>query len=331
MTTGIPRLWRLAAMALLAAGLGLAGCSTTPSEEGKPKQKPELKGPHAALLKLFPSVGDVSDWKAQGDAKVYGPAANPVEGLEALEVDLPAQAALFKGYGYVKSATRKYTRGQNESVVLRVFEMKGSQDAYGVFSVTSVGTTFPNIGLAARLSSNTLALVKGSYVAAAEYAGGMDPTPVLMDFGRYVADQIGAPGYRPAILDNFPLKSLEGERYYLHTFATLATLPFVPRGDAQAMARALALTPDTEVAIMGYPTSRPGLPNYLFLIRYPGEAEAQAAYKAYAESYLEQSANPAERNIAVAPPIQSYLAGTFNAEENSVSDQLARLVAVLGG
>ena len=331
MTVRIPRLWRLVAMALLAAGLGLAGCSTTPSEEGKPKQKPEPTGPHAALLKLFPSVGDVSDWKAQGDAKVYGPAANPAEGVEALEVDLPAQAALFKGYGYVKSATRKYTRGQNETVVLRVFEMKGSQDAYGVFSVTSVGTTFPNIGLAARLSSNTLALVKGPYVAAAEYAGGMDPTPVLMDFGRYVADQIGSPGYRPAILDNFPLKSLEGERYYLHTFATLETLAFVPRGDAQAMARALALTPDTEVAIMGYPTSKPGLPNYLFLIRYPGEAEAQAAYKAYAESYLEQSANPAERNIAVAPPIQSYLAGTFNAEENSVRDQLAKLVAVLGG
>jgi len=105
----------------------------------------------------------------------------------------------------------------------------------------------------------------------------------------------------------------------------------VPKGDAQAMARALALSPDTEVAIMGYPASRPGFPNYLFLIRYPGEAEAQAAYKAYAESYLEQSANPAERNIAVAPPIESYLAGTFNAEENSVSDQLARLVALLRG
>jgi hypothetical protein len=322
----------MAALVLLAAGFGLvAGCSPTPSDEGKPKPKVEPTGPHAGLLKLFPAVGDVSDWKAQGDAKVYGPVANPVDNVEPLEADLPAQAALFKGYGYVKSAARKYARGQNETIALRIFEMSRPQDAFGIFSVSSTGTTFPNIGLAARMSTHALALVKGPYFVTVEYAGGMDPTPVLMEFGRYVADQVSSPGYRPAILDNFPLKSLEGERYYLHTFATLATLPFVPRGDPQAMARALALSPDTEAAIMGYATGRPGAPNYLFLIHYPSEADAQAAYKAYAESYLAQSTHPAEQNIAVAPPIQSYLAGTFDAEENSVSDQLGKLVAALGG
>ncbi|MBM4020613.1 MAG: hypothetical protein FJ288_20225 [Planctomycetes bacterium] len=324
----------LAALGTLAAlaVLGLAGCSPAPPEEGaKPKPKVEPTGPHASLLRLFPNVGDVSDWKAQGDARVYGPVANPAEGVEAVEADLPAGAATLKGYGYAKSATRKYARGQAETVTLRVFEMKVPQDAFGVFSVSASGTTFPNIGLAARMSTNTLWLVKGSYVATVDYSGTMDPTPVLMDFGRWVADQVSSAGYRPAILDNFPLKSLEGERYYLHAFATLAMLPFVPRGDAQAMARALALSPDTEMAVMGYQSSRPGAPNYLFLVRYPTEADAQAAYKMYVESYLAQSTYPPEQNIAVAPPVQSYLAGTFNAEENSLSDQLAKLLAALGG
>ena len=325
------RLWQVLALALVAMAVGVAGCSTTPSEEGKPKQRVEPTGPHAAVLKLFPSVGDVSDWKAQGDVKVFGPVANPAEKVEAVDTDAAALAATLKGYGYVKSATRKYTRGQNEAVTLRIFEMKGSQDAYGIFSVSSSGTTFPNIGLAARMSTTALALVKGSYFVTVEYSGAMDPTPVLMDFGRWVADQITTTGYRPALLDNFPLNSLEGERYYLHVFPTLAALPFVPKGDPAAMARALSLTPDTDVAIVGYKTAKAGAPNYLFVIKYPTDADAQVAYKMYSESYLAQSKNPAEHNIAVSPPTGRFLAGTFNAEENSVDDQLGKLCAALGG
>jgi len=326
------RFWQVLALALVAVTVGVAGCSTTPSEEGKPKQKVEPTGPHAAVMKLFPSVGDVSDWKAApGDVKVFGPVANLAEKVELVDADVPALAAALKGYGYVKNAMRKYTRGQNEAVTLRVFEMKGPQDAYGIFSVSSSGTTFPNIGLAARMSTTALALVKGSYFVTVEYSGAMDPTPVLMDFGRWVADQVTTTGYRPALLDNFPLNSLEGERYYLHAFATLAALPFVPKSDPVAMARALSLTPDTDVAIVGYKTAKAGAPNYLFVVKYPTDADAQVAYKMYYESYLAQSTNPAEQNIAVGPPAGRFLAGTFNAEENSVDDQLGKLCSALGG
>jgi hypothetical protein len=329
MRTRAREFWRGAAVALLAIGLAAAGCSTTPSEDQKPK-KVEPTGPHAALLKLFPGVGDVTDWKAAGDAKVYGPA--PAEGVEPLTADPGASGVLVQGYGYTKSATRKYVRGTGaETVTVRIFEMTGPQDAYGVFSVSSSGQQFPNVGLAARMSTSAISFAKGSYFATIEYAGINQASPVLMEFARAIADQIPAPGYRPAILESFPLQSVEGERYYLHTFATLGALPFVPKSDPAGMARALALGPTTDVAVMGYPTGKPGTFNYLFVIHYMNDADAQAAYKAYFESYLAQSTNRAEHNTAVAPPVHGYLAGTFNAEENSVNDQLAKLLAGLGG
>ena len=96
------------------------------------------------------------------------------------------------------------------------------------------------------------------------------------------------------------------------------------------MARALSLRSETDMAIVGYPTGKPGVVNYLFLIRYPSEADAQAAYKVYVEGYLANTASAAEKNITVQQQ-QSYLAGTFNAEENSVSDRLADLLKSLGG
>jgi len=332
------RSWRVPALALLVVGLGLgvAGCKPAPTEEGKPKTRVEPTGPHAALLRLFPAVGDVTDWKAAGEPKIYGPTANPAESVEPLSADAGAPATAVQGYGYLKSATAKYVRGTaGETLTARVLEMKGSQDAFGIFSVCSSGTTFPSLSTASsvptRMSTKALSFAKGPYFVQVEYSGTNDATPVLMEFGRYIADQISSPGYRPAILESFPLGSLEGERFYLHTFATLCVLPLVPMADPTAMARALSLSPDTNVAIMGYPTEKPGVSNYLFVIQYPTEADAQAAYKTYADGYLAQSTSPADHNIAVAPPAHTYLAGTFNAEENSVNDQLAKLLAALGG
>jgi len=151
-----------------------------------------------------------------------------------------------------------------------------------------------------------------------------------MELGRWVADQITSPGYFPALLATFPRDSAPGQRYYLHEFQTLSSLGFVPMAEPAVMARMLDLGPNTDVAIMGYPTTREGVLNYLFIIRYPSNADAGAAYTAY-RGYLEGSTSPAEHNVAVTPPVGTYVAGTFNAEENSINDRLAELLAGLGG
>ena len=335
MTIASGRLWRVLAMGLAATLLVAAGCSTTPpsedEEKAPPGPKPATTGPHASLLKLLPGNAAVGDWKAGGPAKVYGPAANTADGVEPLEADLGQAAAAYRLYDYVKSATRAYVRGAaGEGVTLRIFEMKTPSEAFGAFSVRASGDQFPLVGLAARMSNRALGFVKGAYFVAIEYSGTNDSTPVLMEFGRWIADQITSPGYRPAVLETFPLGSVQGERYYLHKFETLASLPFVPKGDPTTMARMLDLGNETDVAIMGYPTGTMGVLNYLFVIRYPSGVDASAAYTAY-EGYLANSTNAAEHNVAVAPPAGSYVAGTFNAEENSVKDQLAKLLAGLGG
>ncbi len=328
------RFGQVLAVALAAMMVAAAGCKTTPPEEGEKggaEPKPAATGPHAALLKLLPNDADVGDWKTDGEAKVFGPAADAATGVGAIESDLGQAAAAYRAYGYVRSVVRHYIRGSGgDRVTVRVFEMKTPSEAFGVFSVSSSGGTFPLVGLAARMSKKALGFVKGPYFASIEYAGISDATPVLMDFGRWAADQITSSSYRPSVLETFPLGSAQGERYYLHRFETLAVLPFLPKGEPETMARMLDLSDETDVAIMGYPTETMGVLNYLFVIRYASAVDASAAYTAY-EGYLASSTSAAEQNVAVAPPVGSYVAGTFNAEENSVKDQLARLLAGLGG
>jgi len=330
MIIGGRTVWQALAVGGLVILLIAAGCKTTPPEEGAPGPAAPT-GPHAELLKLFPKGQDVTDWKPVGDVEVFGPVAKPEEKVKALESDAGADAALVRAYGYVKSGVARYGRGgTGEALTLRIYEMESPSEAFGLFSVGSSGAQFPPMGQAARMSDKALGFVKGPYAVLAEFQGAGTGCPALKEFAQWVDDQITSKGYRPAILEGFPIGSIQGERYYLHTFNVLARLPFVPKGDAAMVERALAFGPGTDVAIMGYPTTQTGVVNYLFVIRYPTSADATAAYNGYS-AYLDGSTNAAERNIAVAPPVQTYLAGTFNAEENSIRDRLAEVLTGLGG
>jgi len=327
-------LWRWTVLMVLVGGLlALGGCKTTPpeEEEGEEAAPAAPAGPHAELTKLLPSAADVTNWTPEGEVRLYGPAADAEAGIEPLEADLGQAAPDYRAYEYVASAKRKYARGQGgETLTLRLFRMETPSEAFGLFSVRAGGDQFPLVGLAARMGPRSLGFVKGSYFVSLEYSGTSGAGAALMEFGRWVADQIASPGYRPALLETFPLGSVQGERYYLHTFETLASLDFVPKGDPTTLARMLDLGNETDAGIMGYPTTREGVLNYLFVIRYPTSVDASAAYTAY-KGYLEGSTNPAEQNVAVAPPVGAYLAGTFNAEENSINDRLAALLDGLGG
>jgi hypothetical protein len=331
MKIGGGRTLQLLVIGFSAVGLVLAGCKTTPPEEGG-APPPEPAGPHAALLKLFPRAQEVADWKPAGAIKVYGPEAQPAEEVEPLSADIGSRALLVQAYDYAKSATAFYKRAEEgEGLTLRIFEMKSPAEAFGLFSVQVRGTQFPLIGLGGgRMAGKTLGFVKDRYFVLLEYTGLREATPVLLLFGHSVEDRVPSRGYLPAILQNFPPGSLDGEHYFLHTYATLATLPFVPNSDPERLERSLGLSRATEMAVLGYPTSRAGVTNYLFAIKYPTEAEATSAGLQY-KAYLDASTDPAEKNVAVAAVGVSYLVGTFNAEENSVRDRLADLVANLGG
>jgi len=335
MTTSRTPRWHWLVLVTAVGMLALGGCKTTPpeEEEGPTPPSPAPATRHADLLKLLPASGDITNWKPEGEARVFGPAADAEAGVEAIEKDLGEAAEMVLSYAFVNEAKRTYLRGQaGEAITLRVFRMKTPSEAFGIFSVHARGDQSPLVGtaLAARMSNKALGFVKGAYYVSADYAGAADGTSALMELGRWVADQITSPGYFPALLESFPRDSALGERYYLHEFQTLATLDLVPMSEPATMARMLDLGPKTDVAILGYPTTREGVLNYLFVIRYPTDADAGAAYTAY-KGYLEGSTSPAEHNVAVAPPQGTYVAGTFNAEENSINDRLAELLANLGG
>jgi hypothetical protein len=335
--------WRMAVLALAVAGMATAmaaaGFGKTPTDDkGK---RPEATGPHAAVIRLFPVGSEVTDWKASGDTKIYGQTADVANGVESIDAEGP-EAALVRGYEFVKLGTRKYVRGATaagETVTMRVFEMKTSAEAFGLYSLRAVGTQFPTVdkALEARMSDKSLGFIKNQFFVLLQYTGPNNATGALMEFGNAIANLIDKPGYLPTLVDRMPSDSLQGQRYFLHQAETLLAVPCVPKTDIAMMGQLLALKADTSVAIAVYAGEKPGENNSIFVIQYPTEADATAAYKAY-DGHLQQSKNAADQNIAIAPPVRTYLAGTFNAEEDSVPgpdgvrkyDMLSNLLRRLG-
>jgi len=302
------------------------GCGTTPPEETTPP-KAATPGPHDALLKLFPKSDAVAGWRTEGAVKVYGPSFNAADAVEPIQADLPTDYAQFLAYNYRKSGTCRYLSAQGDAVTLRIFTMESPSEAFGIFSVRAKGTPAMAPGLVARTGPGALHFVKGDCYVWLAYTGSQAGEAILRDLGTRVADTIASMGYLPSILSSFPKGAVRGEQYYLHTFETWSSLPFVPLGDRATVKRLLALGPGTDVTVVGYPTDTLGKLNYIVAIRYGSRAEAEAAATAYGE-YLDASLDPAEQNTAVAAKGQ-HLVGTFNAEENSVNDRLRDLLAEL--
>lgn len=331
--------WLLLACIVAALAALPTGCKTTPpgeedGEETTDTTPPKPTGPYADLEVLFPAKGVIEDWERPDSVRLYLPSTRTAletsETVELLSAGLGLKATIFESYAYRAGGAVTYERpieGEDEIVSVWIHEMADAEDAFGIFSVAAVGDEFPDIGLLARQTSNTLGFVKGPYFVDVAYSGTGDPAPILAAFAEWIADRIEEPGAKPAILSQFPEGAKPGEIYYLHKFEVLDALPFVPKADPDAVEVVLGLGDDTEMAIVGYPAGDTAI-NRVFVIKYADQADANVAYRRYTD-YLDNSEDPAEQKIIVSSPVGAYLVGSFNAEEDSIQLKIPQILAAL--
>jgi hypothetical protein len=126
-------------------------------------------------------------------------------------------AELYKAYNMRQCLSRRYTTTKGPSIILDIFDMRTSNDAFGVFTHDTDGNLI-DIGQDARYRSGWLSFWKHRYfvsiymeeeTAAAEKA--------VKALGREVAAHIAKKGFRPRILQKLPPEGLvSGSIRYLH-------------------------------------------------------------------------------------------------------------------
>ena len=221
------------------------------------------------LIFLLPE--EVDGWRASKKDGLYG--------RDNLYDYINGGAELYLSFGFERVINRTYERPKQPDIVVDLFDMGTSQNAYGVFShsMETVETTY---GQGSQYSDGLLLFWKDRYyLSIMSYPETPESNKALLRLGRKIETAIEGKGSLPDILDLLPQDFLirESVRYFRH-YAWLNSHYFI------ADSNILKINDSTEGVLAKY---RDGEKKFLLLlVEYKNIQDARAAHDNFVKHYL---------------------------------------------
>ena len=188
-------------------------------------------------------------------------------------------AEVYRAYNFRQCLSRRYTLSDGPAIILDIFDMGTSQDAFGVFTHDLDGRKV-DIGQEGRLRPGWLSFWKSRYFVSI-YVEEESPAAerAVKDLGQAVADKITGTGARPEFLAQLPPEGLLTDTIrYLHHPIVLNYHYYL------ADENILNISADTEVALAEY--QRGSQTARLLLVKYPTPEKASQSRDAFLTHYL---------------------------------------------
>jgi hypothetical protein len=190
-------------------------------------------------------------------------------------------AELYFAYGFQNLTVRQYEKSNQPPLIIELYEMASSEDAYGVFSFEQQDET-AGIGQGSEFGGGLLRFWKGKYFVSVYAEGeGIEAESGILQMGRAAADSIPAAGPEPKLVGFIPGKEIgliDKSVHYLKSHILLNQRFFI------AHQNILNLSRKTEAVLAQY--LRGNQKTRLLLIRYPHLKEALEAYQSFMRVYL---------------------------------------------
>jgi hypothetical protein len=194
-------------------------------------------------------------------------------------------AELYLSYGFEKLISTSYIREGDTDIVVDVFDMKTSYNAYGVFT-HSREVVESEFGQGSQYTEGLLLFWKGRYyvsiLASPETKASKE---TAFELARIIENRIPTDGPLPGILELLPKDGLveESVRFFRH-YIWLNSHYYI------ADENILHIDENTDAVLAKYETGSraPEDPerDILLIVRYPDVASARSAYASFVESYL---------------------------------------------
>lgn len=211
------------------------------------------------------------DWTAQDPDRAYD--------AETIFDYIDGAGEVYRAYNMRGCLSRRYTAGGAPAIVLDVFDMGTSEDAFGVFTHDRDGEPV-KAGQDGLYRPGWLSFWKGRFFVSiyAERETEAAKEAVFALAGA-VDSLIREGGKKPRILDKLPPGGLEERSVrFLHHPMLLNHHYYL------ADENLLSLGPETDVLLASY--RRKGERARLLLARYPGEEKAREAHREFLAHYL---------------------------------------------
>jgi hypothetical protein len=222
-----------------------------------------------ALQAVLPRQAD--GWSAQSGDQIFD--------QQSIFSYINGGAEVYKAYNFRQCLSRRYTLSGGPAIILDIFDMGSSQDAFGVFTHDLDGKKV-DIGREGRLRPGWLSFWKGRFFVSI-YVEEESPAAgrAVKNLGHAVADKITGTSAKPEFLSQLPSEGLLADTIrYLHHPIVLNYHYYL------ADENILNITADTDVALAEY--QRGGQSARLLLLKYPTREKAAQSRAAFLTHYL---------------------------------------------
>ena len=213
----------------------------------------------------------VQGWKVTAKDQIYN--------RDNLYDYIDGGAELYLTYGFKKVINRIYVKSGQPDMVVDIFDMGNSQNAYGVFSHAreEEDTTF---GQGSQYAAGLLLFWKDRYyISVLTFPETVKSKKAIFDLARKIETSITKEGPLPGILTLLPQQALVKESIrYFHHYAWLNSYYFV------ADRNILHIDEDTEALLAKYGEKKKRY--LLLLVKYENDKDARYAYDDFAKYYL---------------------------------------------
>ena len=129
---------------------------------------------------------------------------------------------VYRSYNMQRCLSRRYLTPQGPAIILDIFDMGSSEDAYGVFTHDQDGEKL-NLGQGAYYRAGWLSLWKDRFFVSIYAERETEATrPALLELAGTVASLIRSEGPKPRILSSLPDQGLQDESIkYFHNHVVL--------------------------------------------------------------------------------------------------------------
>jgi hypothetical protein len=190
-------------------------------------------------------------------------------------------AELYLAYGFQNLRVRRFEKSNQPPLIVELYEMASSEDAYGVFSFEHQDEAV-GIGQGSEFGGGLLRFWKGKYFVSIYAEGeGAEVESGILKMGRAAANSIPTKGSEPKLVGYIPGKDLglvDKSICYLKSHVLLNQRFFI------AHQNILNLSRKTEAVLAQY--LRDKQRTQLLLIRYPDSKEAGDVYQRFMKAYL---------------------------------------------
>ena len=264
---------------------------------------------------------ELDGWRADGPAAVYD--------ADNLYTYIDGAAELYRSFAVRTVVARRYVNDDGGQIIVDVFDMGSSEDAFGVYRHDVHEGADVGLGQESEYSQSYLAFWKDRYfVAITALEATSESEKTILAFGKIVARAIPQEGAPPDLAAMLPQRGLRKKHvHYFHNAACLNAYYRLPDDNP------LALGPDTAGVVARYrfdaDDRAAGRSYVLMLVRYSSRRDAWRAHRQLRRTFLDAARGRAavltdDRGWVAAQRKSRILFCVFEAPNRAVAENALR-------